>query len=73
MADGPSAGLALVEAVAASGALSGYYLLAATRADLLRRLDRRSEAAVAYTEAMAQAPTSTERNFLGRRLLEMSS
>ena len=73
MADGPAAGLALVDALAASGELSGYYLLAATRADLLRRLGRHDEAAVAYTQAMAQAPTEVEKNFLGRRLLEVSS
>ena len=38
MAEGPAAGLARVEALEASGALAGYHLLAATRADLLRRL-----------------------------------
>jgi RNA polymerase sigma-70 factor (ECF subfamily) len=72
MADGPAAGLALIDAIAASGALPGYYLLPATRADLLRRLGRHNEAAVAYTEAMALAPTEVEKNFLGKRLLEVS-
>src|SRR5215218_10218616 len=50
MAEGPAAGLALVETLAATGALAGYHLLLATRADLLRRLDRRDEAAAAYRE-----------------------
>jgi RNA polymerase sigma-70 factor, ECF subfamily len=72
MADGPAAGLALVDSLAASGALAGYYLLAATRADLLRRLGRDEEAAAAYTQAIAQAPTGVEKNFLGRRLREVS-
>jgi RNA polymerase sigma-70 factor, ECF subfamily len=72
MAEGPAAGLAIVDSLTASGGLSGYYLLSATRADLLRRLGRRDEAADAYTEAMSQAPTGVERNFLGQRLLEMS-
>jgi RNA polymerase sigma-70 factor, ECF subfamily len=72
MADGPAAGLALVDSLAASGALAGYYLLAATRADLLRRLGRGEEAAAAYTLAMAQAPTGVEKSFLGRRLREVS-
>ncbi len=45
MADGPAAGLALVEELEASGAVAGYHLLPATRADLLRRLGRRGEAA----------------------------
>jgi len=73
MAIGPAAGLALADELAASGALSGYYLLAATRADLLRRLGRHDAAAAAYAEAIAQAPTEVEKNFLGRRLLEVSS
>ncbi len=49
MADGPEAGLRLVDALDATGALSGYHLLPATRADLLRRLDRRAEAAAAVS------------------------
>jgi RNA polymerase sigma-70 factor, ECF subfamily len=73
MADGPAAGLALVDSITASGTLSGYYLLAATRADLLRRLGRDEEARVAYTLAMTQAPTDVEKNYLGRRLREVSS
>ena len=55
MADGPAAGLALVARLEAGGALGGYYLLAATRADFLRRLGRNEEAAVAYEEAAALA------------------
>ncbi len=55
---GPSAGLALVESLEASGALAGYYLLPATRADLLRRMDRRAEAAASYREALELAPPS---------------
>jgi RNA polymerase sigma-70 factor (ECF subfamily) len=73
MADGPAAGLPLVDALEASGALAGYHLLAATRADLLRRLDRPAEAAAAYTRALELAGTDTERRFLRRRLEEMTS
>jgi RNA polymerase sigma-70 factor, ECF subfamily len=54
----------------ASGELAGYYLLPATRADLLRRLGREQEAAAAYREALELAPTEAERRFLGRRLAE---
>ena len=57
MAEGPAAGLALVDALAASGALAGYRLLPATRADLLRRLGRNDEAADAYRSALALAGT----------------
>jgi RNA polymerase sigma-70 factor (ECF subfamily) len=70
MADGPAAGLALVEALQASGALAGYHLLPAARADFLRRLDRRAEAAVAYREALELASTDAERRYLARRLAE---
>jgi len=70
MAQGPAAGLPLVAALEASGKLAGYHLLPATRADLLRRLGRRSEAAVAYREALELASTDAERRFLRRRLAE---
>jgi RNA polymerase sigma-70 factor, ECF subfamily len=70
MAQGPAAGLRLVAALEASGKLAGYHLLPATRADLLRRLGRRGEAAVAYREALALASTDAERRFLSRRLAE---
>jgi RNA polymerase sigma-70 factor (ECF subfamily) len=71
MADGPAAGLELVDAVA--DALPGYHLLPATRADLLRRLDRRFEAAAAYREAIELAPTDVERRYLVRRLDEVTT
>jgi len=70
MAEGPEAGLDLVTRLQASGELAGYYLLPATRADLLRRLGREREAAAAYREALELAPTEAERRFLGRRLAE---
>ena len=70
MAEGPAAGLELVEALAASGELEGYHLLPATRADLLRRLDRSEEAATAYRDALALAATGPERSYLERRLAE---
>ncbi len=72
MADGPSAGLAIVDEVEGSGALAGYHLLPATRADLLRRLGRGSEAAGAYREALTLASTDSERAYLARRLAELS-
>jgi len=73
MADGPAAGLALVEELGASGRLEGYHLLPATRADLLRRLDRHGEAAAAYREALSMALTDAERRYLSRRLAELAS
>jgi RNA polymerase sigma-70 factor (ECF subfamily) len=73
MADGPAAGLALVEELEQTGALSDYYLLPATRADLLRRLRRKGEAAAAYRRALELVPTEPERRFLRRRLSEVSA
>jgi len=70
MADGPAAGLRLVDNLAASGALAGYYLLAATRADLLRRLGQHAEAAASYREALDLAVNTAERRYLARRLNE---
>jgi RNA polymerase sigma-70 factor (ECF subfamily) len=48
--------------------LDGYHLLPATQADLLRRLGRRDEAAVAYRRARTLARTDAERRYLTRRL-----
>ncbi|MEV0715751.1 RNA polymerase sigma factor [Asanoa sp. NPDC050611] len=72
MADGPLAGLVLVDRLAATGALAGYHLLPATRADLLRRLDRRAEAVRAYDEALAQVTSEPERRYLLRRRAEVA-
>ncbi|WP_405060816.1 sigma-70 family RNA polymerase sigma factor [Kribbella sp. NBC_01505] len=71
MADGPAVGLALVEQLAA-GSLVGYHLLPAARADFLRRLDRRTEAVAAYKEAVELAATNADREYLQKRLAEVS-
>ncbi|HLM16970.1 MAG TPA: RNA polymerase sigma factor [Acidimicrobiia bacterium] len=71
MADGPDAGLELVDALAAR--LDGYQYLHATRADLLRRLDRRDESAAAYTRALELSTVGTERRYLQRRLDEVTA
>jgi RNA polymerase sigma-70 factor (ECF subfamily) len=60
--EGPAAALALVDELD----LDTYYPFHATRADLLRRLGRDSEAAAAYERAAALAPTDAERDFLRR-------
>jgi RNA polymerase sigma-70 factor (ECF subfamily) len=57
---GPAAALALVDDLD----LDNYHPFHATRADLLRRLGRHSEAAAAYERAAAMAPTDAERDFL---------
>ncbi|HZC27397.1 MAG TPA: RNA polymerase sigma factor [Actinopolymorphaceae bacterium] len=60
---GPAMALAVLEDLE----LPGYHLLPATRADLLVRLGRETEAAVAYDEAIALAGNETERAFLQER------
>ncbi|HEX9032409.1 MAG TPA: RNA polymerase sigma factor [Streptosporangiaceae bacterium] len=72
MADGPQAGLRLVDALTESGTLAGYYLLPATRADLLRRLGSFGEAAASYRQALSLAGNEAERRYLSRRLAETS-
>jgi RNA polymerase sigma-70 factor (ECF subfamily) len=71
MAEGPAAGLRLLDRLESNADLRDYYLLQAARADLLRRLDRRNEAADAYRRALALAGNDSARNFLSRRLAEM--
>jgi RNA polymerase sigma-70 factor (ECF subfamily) len=73
MADGPEAGLAIVDELEARGALASYHLLPATRADLLRRLGRNDEAADAYRAAARLAGTDAERRYLTRRLAETAA
>ena len=71
MVDGPRPALALIDALATTGALDGYHLLHAARADLLRRLGCRAEAAQSYAQALALATNASERRFLERRLAEV--
>jgi RNA polymerase sigma-70 factor (ECF subfamily) len=66
-ADGPEAGLDLVNGLA----LEDYQYFHSTRADFLRRLDRVEEARAAYARALALAHNEPERRFLERRLAEL--
>jgi RNA polymerase sigma-70 factor (ECF subfamily) len=66
--DGPQAALDILDRLHDSGKLANYHLLPATRAELLRRLDRPHEAETAYREALELAPTEPERRFLTARL-----
>jgi RNA polymerase sigma-70 factor (ECF subfamily) len=71
MSDGPQAGLGLLDQLVSRRLLPGYHLLPAARADLLRRLGRRAEAAQAYREALALVGNEAERRFLAGRLAEV--
>jgi RNA polymerase sigma-70 factor, ECF subfamily len=68
-ADSVVAGLALADAVA--GELDGYYLLHATRAELLQRLRRHEDAMIAYDRAIVLAGNEVERAHLARRRSEL--
>ena len=72
LTEGPEAALLLVDAIAETGQLDGYYLLPATRADLLRRAGRGPESTADYRAALELAPTEAERRFLRRRLSEVT-
>ncbi len=65
---GPAAGLALIEDLP----LDNYYLLHAIRADILRRLGRQAEAALAYDAALARAGNAAERDFLHSRIQSLA-
>ena len=73
MASGPRTALALIDDLAAAGDLDRYHLLHATRADLLRRLGSRAEAAESYGRALALVTNDAERRFLERRLREVEA
>ena len=72
MRDGPLAGLALIDAILARGDLADYHLAHAARADLCRRLGRLQEARTSYERALALAKQEPERQFLERRLAEVT-
>ena len=68
MADGPAAGLPLVDALLARGELASYHFAHAARADLCRRLGRVEDARASYVRALTLTQQAPERRFLGRRL-----
>jgi predicted RNA polymerase sigma factor len=67
MADGPAAGLALVDELAATGALDRYHLLASVRGDLLAKLGRPEEARAEFTRAASLTRNASEQTLLLRR------
>jgi RNA polymerase sigma-70 factor, ECF subfamily len=69
MADGPDAGLALMEPLADE--LNRYHLFHAARADLLRRSGRTSEAKLAYRRALDLATNPVERRYLMMRVSQV--
>lgn len=73
LAEGPDAGLEMLDNLGQDAHLAGYHLLPATRADLLRRRGDFVEAVPHYLRALELAPSDPERRFLQRRIDEMRS
>ena len=71
MADGPAAALPVLAPL--EERLDGYYLFHSTKADLLRRMDRKDEAVTSYRRALDGATNPAERRFLQRRLAELET
>jgi RNA polymerase sigma factor (sigma-70 family) len=72
IADGPQAGLAVVDAIASDPALQSYHLLPAVRGDLLERLGRRADARAEFARAASLARNAKERDLLQKRAEELS-
>lgn len=73
MADGPAAGLALLDTLLLGERLDEYHLYHAARADLLRRTGDIRAAAASYQRALALCQNHTERRYLRRRLAEVEA
>ncbi len=73
MAEGPDAGLEMLDQLRLGEALGHYHLYHAARADLLRRAGRTEEAAASYREALNLCQNRIERRFLQRRLAELAA
>src|SRR5215467_9468162 len=71
MSQGLEPGLKQIEHVGAAGGLEQYHLYHAARADILRRLGRKAEAARAYEEALLLATNNVEQEYLRKRLREL--
>ncbi|MFJ8002018.1 RNA polymerase sigma factor [Streptomyces sp. NPDC096310] len=73
LAEGPAAGLALVDALADDPALKTYHLLPSVRGDLLARLGRPDEARAEFERAAGLTRNERERDLLGRRAAELGA
>jgi RNA polymerase sigma-70 factor, ECF subfamily len=73
LAEGPAAGLALIEPLLAEPALERYQPLHAAHADLLRRAGDAAGAASAYERAIALSANAVERAELERRLASLGT
>jgi len=73
MAEGPEAGLSIVDRLAHEPILKGYHLLGSVRGDLLQKLGRNEEARAAFEAAAALAGNKREQHLLRRRAAEAAN
>jgi len=73
MADGPHAGLAVLDELDGDSRLSGYHPLHAVRGELLARAGQPAEGAIELARAAELAPTEQERTQIRRRLASLRS
>jgi RNA polymerase sigma-70 factor (ECF subfamily) len=73
MAEGPTAGLVILDGVARHPQLARWPQLQIARADLLTRLDRRDEALHAYRRALELEPPLAEQRFIAKRIQALSA
>lgn len=71
MRDGPVAGLALIEEILSKGELAQYHLAHSAKADMYRRIGRKSEARASYEKALSLTQQEPERRFYEKRLSEL--
>lgn len=71
--DGPGEALASLHSIAVDGALDGYHLFHAARAEFSERLGRFADAEKSLARAVELATNESERRFLSRRLAEVRS
>lgn len=68
LSEGLEQGLTEIDRLGKASELESYYLFHAARADILRRLGRREEAARSYRDAMSLTDNAIERAYLQRRM-----
>jgi RNA polymerase sigma-70 factor, ECF subfamily len=73
MAEGPDAGLVILDALAANPQMARWPHLHVARAELLRRLDRNDDAVATYRQALQLEPPAAERSFVERRIRQLTA
>jgi len=73
MAEGPAAGLVILDALLANPQMAQWSQIHTGRADLLARMGRNADATLAYRRALELEPPAAERDFLRRRIRELGA